>query len=76
MDIAAQHDARGGAQRIPQTVKDKWRKSCEAAREEAAKERECAQITGGGPRRTTYKDPTTAKINTSASPRSSEFLRN
>ena len=62
MDIAAQPNARDEAQMTPQQLINKWRKSCEAAREEAAKERACATTTGGGPRSTTYKYPTTAKI--------------
>ena len=62
VDIAAELNARGGAQRTPQQIKDKWRKSCGTAREEAAKERAYAKTTGGGPPSTTYKDPTTEKI--------------
>ena len=62
MDIAAQLNARGGAHRTPQQIKDKWRKSSATAREEAAKEWAYAKTTGGGPSSTTYKDPTTEKI--------------
>ena len=38
----------GRGTEYPQQIKDKWRKSCGEAREEAAKERAYAKTTGGG----------------------------
>ncbi|XP_052067359.1 uncharacterized protein LOC127706740 [Mytilus californianus] len=54
-------EARGGAQRTATQIKEKWRKSCGAAREEAAKEKVHARTTGGGPQ-AKANDPVTQKI--------------
>ncbi|CAC5360908.1 unnamed protein product [Mytilus coruscus] len=60
-DIAKQLNARGGAQRTATQIKEKWMKSCGAAREEAAKEKVHARTTGGGPP-AKANDPVTQKI--------------
>ncbi|CAC5386076.1 unnamed protein product [Mytilus coruscus] len=53
--------AQNGAQRTATQIKEKWRKSCGAAREEAAKEKVHARTTGGGPP-AKANDPVTQKI--------------
>ncbi|CAG2189257.1 unnamed protein product [Mytilus edulis] len=60
-DIAKQLNSRGAAQRTANQIKEKWRKSCGAAREEAAKDKAHARTTGGGPP-AKAKDPVTQKI--------------